>query len=331
MYIKRFLILFIAILLSGCNEITGGEILPTDSSPPAETVLATETMATADETELADQAITTTATTATTPVTTVDPSIARQASIEYLLRDLQSRFALGSLTDTYGEGAVGFMDLSTGYVYNGDDNMMPAASIIKTFILEYAYLQVADGAVSLDTVMDGYTLEENIEQMITVSDNECTDRIIQYFGRQNIDDFLQEHYSKTRLHCTLANTGYYDYDMTAEYNDVCISDMIAILKRFYDNRDSYPYSAMIDVMTRQTRLSKIPKYIREMEGVTVANKTGSFISEYGYTDCDMAIVFTPGGDFIFAVLSTSLTEEESRDFVESVAQAAKDIAGVIVA
>jgi beta-lactamase class A len=327
--------LLCAVLLIGCRPFADGETYIAGSSDTIDTtgttVLETDEAAEAmAQTEMTQTSETTALTLQTADITTENPAETRQAEIEALLTDLQNRFALGGLTNKSGEGAVGFLDLSTGYAYNGDDNMMPAASIIKTFIMEYAYLQVAEGAVSLDTVMDGYTLEENIEDMITVSDNEATDRIIQYFGRQNIDDYLQEHYSKTRLHCTLANTGYYDYDRTSEYNDVCIADMIAVLKKFYDNRESYPYDEMIAVMTRQTRLSKIPKYIRDMEGVTVANKTGSFYSEYGYTDCDMAIVFTPGGDFIFAVLSTSLTKEEDDEFVESVAQAARDIAGIYV-
>lgn len=230
------------------------------------------------------------------PAKIAEPPLSpEQAEAKYapVLTEIANSFA-----SSYGTVTLGFTDFSSGYTYISSDEDMFAASSIKVYVMDYVYLQIAAGTAKLSDTTEGFSLQNDLEAMITVSDNAATGRLLKHFGFADVSARINEKYP----HTVLNHWG--GQGNTKILNNFAnISDTLLFLRNLYDNRDAFPANAMISTMKRQQLLTKIPKYIREMPGVAVANKTGSFNYLYGGDYCvtnDMAIVFTPGGDFALA-------------------------------
>jgi beta-lactamase class A len=226
------------------------------------------------------------------------PAENSEAKFLPILKEIKASFK-----PEYGRVAVGFTDLETGYTYVSDKQQYYAASIIKLYVMEYAYEKVAAGKAKLsDKTSGGHNLKNDIEAMITWSDNYATFRIIEHFGFTNVRNWIAENYPDTALNnwMTMGN---------GKDNYTTAVDVLAFLQKLYDNKSVYPNDEMIAVMTRQTLINKIPRDIRNTKGVTVANKTGSFT--YGTNDSiwvtnDSAIVFAESGDFALVCLASGV-------------------------
>ena len=86
------------------------------------------------------------------------------------------------------------------YCTGGDSAMTPSASVIKVFIMEYAFHQNDLGDVDLEEILGGHTILHLITLMIQQSDNDATNRLIDHFGMDNMNAFfLEQGYSDTVL------------------------------------------------------------------------------------------------------------------------------------
>ncbi|MCL2071367.1 MAG: class A beta-lactamase-related serine hydrolase [Oscillospiraceae bacterium] len=181
-------------------------------------------------------------------------------------------------------GVVDLMDPINGYRHIDTSGGLHPSSMIKTWIAEYAFLQIQNGNANLNDIIAGSSLNYHLRQMLQVSDNESTAYIIEHFGRENIDEHLKENYSYTRLNSDLRGFNY-----LGNHNAASVSDSLALLERIWYGSHSEPYSTMLSIMFNSRTRSKIPAALSRFPGVSVANKTGSYIDEAA-ADHDMGIV-----------------------------------------
>jgi len=176
-----------------------------------------------------------------------------------------------------------------------ENEQMKSASIIKLFIMEYAYKLMSDGEMSGETVIEGRTLNNLIEDMITVSDNAAANTLIRQFSMEKMNEYFSVcGYNGTKLQRYMLDTA---AAARGEENYTTAKDVMDFLDKLYENRDKYPYKDMLDVMKRQKIATKLR---RDMpSGVEMASKTG----ELPDTENDVAIVFGMEKDFAIVCLT----------------------------
>ncbi len=172
---------------------------------------------------------------------------------------------------------------------------MKAASVIKLFIMDYAYHLMDQGTLTPETVIGGQKVSSLIESMITVSDNTATNILIDHFTMEKINAYIKDSgYMGTVLARRMLDTA---AASRGEENYTTAEDVMAFLNKLYTNKDSYPQSEMLSVMKRQQVATKLR---RDMPvGIEMASKTG----ELSDTENDVAIVFTPKGDYAIVCLT----------------------------
>jgi beta-lactamase class A len=196
-------------------------------------------------------------------------------------------------------------DLMNPNSYRHIDNpgVIHPASTIKCMIMEYVLLQVHGGNASVSDVFEGSTLMFHVERMINVSCNDSTGALIARFGRENIDNWLQQNYEHTRLFSDWRTYSTRD----GRYNETSVEDTIAFLEKVWTNREASPYDRMLDILFGTTfSREKIPYALEDIQGVKVGNKSGSFADGRDTADHDMAIVVKYGenGEIEFAYALT---------------------------
>ncbi len=182
-----------------------------------------------------------------------------------------------------------------GEVASESTVQMKAASVIKLFIMEYAYHLMEQGALTPETVIGGQNVSSLINLMITVSDNTATNILIDHFTMEKINEYIKASgYTGTVLARRMLDTV---AASRGEENYTTARDVVTFLNKLYDNKESYPQSEMLSVMKRQQIGTKLR---RDMPaGIEMASKTG----ELSDTENDVAIVFTPKGDYAIVCLT----------------------------
>ncbi|WP_233619143.1 MULTISPECIES: serine hydrolase [unclassified Enterococcus] len=113
--------------------------------------------------------------------------------------------------------------------------------------------------------------------MITVSDNDATNTLIDHVGMDTLNNyFVEKGYSSTKLQRKMLAPGGENY--------TSLQDTMKFLKKLYQNRGNSKYSSMLEIMKRQQVKTKIPSQI----DVPVANKTG----ELATVENDIGIVLS---------------------------------------
>ena len=184
--------------------------------------------------------------------------------------------------------------------YNGFA-LMQSASVIKVFIMA----AVLDRSEETDAQTDSL-----LESMITVSDNDAANRLVELIGD---GDFhagsiaLQNFCMENGYLCTSIGRRFLESNPTGD-NDTSAGDCRKILADIYKGKcvSKSASEKMLGLLMRQTRRGKIPSGLPE--GYRCGNKTGEMPEGYGLgcIENDMAIVFSPDGDYVLAVLSNEL-------------------------
>ena len=192
--------------------------------------------------------------------------------LETILKQVQSQ-----LPTENGTWAVFISDLINGTEGSLNDQKMQAASLIKLYIMgavyeDYDKLSASYGKDSLDN---------NLNSMITVSDNDAANTLVNYLGSGDdaagmarVNKFCQDHgYTSTSMgRLLLADNSNGD-------NYTSVKDCGKFLKTIYqqdkgtsteDTLAGAEY--MYHLLKMQTRQNKIPAQMPD--GVKVANKTG---------------------------------------------------------
>ena len=173
------------------------------------------------------------------------------------------------------------------------DAKMQSASVIKLFIMATAYDEMAKGNMVPTEV------SSDIKLMITQSDNDATNRMIDRLGFDKINSYIKSNgYSNTVLsRKMLASTANGD-------NYTSSKDAAKILENIY-NHKCVSYEASEQMMTylkAQERTGKIPAGVPS--GVQTANKTG----ELDTVENDAAIVFKDNTPYVLFVMSSGLSD-----------------------
>ena len=189
------------------------------------------------------------------------------------------------------------------WYYNGESGRMPAASVIKVYIMRYVYALIESGDISSDDFIAGQSVELLMRSMIQWSDNNATNVLIDYFGMESINQYLLEQgYTDTvlqrrMLDAEARNLGLDNYTSTR--------DAMEFLNRLYAHRYTFPYNEMLEIMLGQGINTKIPLLLPI--NVSVANKTG----ELPDVENDIGIVFTEDSAFAIVVLSRGVNNTEA--------------------
>ncbi|MGM0238911.1 serine hydrolase [Enterococcus sp. AZ103] len=185
-----------------------------------------------------------------------------------------------------------------------NDNTQPmiAASIIKVFVMDYAYSQISNGSLTTETMIQGATLDSWIYPMIQQSSNEAANVLIDYFGMEQLNFYFQtQGYTNTRIERKMLD---YTAQGAGKENYTSLNDCLAFLKKIYTNQTTYPSSQMLTILKGQGIQTKIPSKLPT--GTVVANKTG----ELAGVENDIALVFSEKAPFALVVLTNSVINSE---------------------
>ena len=175
---------------------------------------------------------------------------------------------------------------------NGDSPQMPAASVIKVYIMHYAYFLIEQGELSADDFIAGQSVQRLLKQMIQHSDNNATNALIDHFGMERMNQYFREQgftdtvIQRRMLDNEARNQGLDNYTSTR--------DVMHFLQRLYHNQMVFPYREMLEIMKGQEVQTKIHLFLPW--DTVVASKTGELYD----VENDMGIVFT--GDEAFAIV-----------------------------
>ena len=196
-----------------------------------------------------------------------------------------------------GRVSYAYHNYESGESFTHNSQRMKSASVIKLFIMEYAYSLIESGELLPDTPVSGSRVSALIESMITVSDNNATNALISYFTMDKLNAYFADSgYSDTSLGRKML-----DFEAQKKGNDnfTSANDVMKFLNKLYSNKDKSPYSDMLDVLSRQKISTKIR---RDMPAnVKICNKTG----ELSDVENDAGIVFTENGDFAVVFIVNS--------------------------
>lgn len=212
--------------------------------------------------------------------------------------------ALNQLNQSAGKVAYGvyYFD-DKKYLSNNNNKPMISASVIKVFIMEYLY----DNGRTKETVGD-QSVQHLIDQMITLSDNNATNILIDHIGMDTLNSYFSEKgYSSTKLQRKMLEQG--------DENYTSLQDCMKFLKKLYENQENSKYSSMLEIMKRQQVKTKIPSQL----DVPVANKTG----ELPTVENDIGIVFSNKPYAIVVLTNDVSNSQEIRTGIGNLAQEAK--------
>lgn len=250
------------------------------------------------------------------------PSQIPEDQIQVSLSELQDRTSSRYLelpTANGEEWSVYIQELSSGAVCSiSADRKMQSASVIKLFIMSAIYELVcepeADYAIQIEEQYEG-ELKELLYQMITVSDNDAANILVERLGQgsfeagaEKINEYcLRNGYSQTHLGRKFMEEAPEDENYTSAL------DCGNLLASMYQGTCVSPSASekMLNMLRDQTKTEKIPAGLPKQAGW--ANKTGEMPEGYGLgcIENDVAIVFGEKNDYILCVLADHLKGNNS--------------------
>lgn len=211
--------------------------------------------------------------------------------------------------------AIRNMDTDAYVVHN--DKQMNSASVIKLFILETVYKQLAKGEYELTD-----DKKEQLGYMITESNNPASNLFIDDFGGENEERRVTE---ENIINKTIKEQGYMYtelnrkmYDTTPPHgpskyeNYTSATDVCRFFESIYNKTLlEEPYNTdALELLKKQTRTGKIPAKIKEKyPEITVANKTG----ELSTVENDAAIIMCDDFNLAFVVLTGDIPRDSDGD------------------
>lgn len=213
---------------------------------------------------------------------------------------------LNQLNATNGKWSIYTCNLTTNAECSAYNQKMQAASLIKLYIMGCVY----ENYEALSASNDADTIDTLLRSMITVSDNDAANRLIEMLGNgdstsgmDKVNDFCQKHgFRDTHMGRLLLDSNSNDDNYTS------VEDCGKFLKAIYKGDSSFKNTeSMYALLKDQEIKTKIPVGIPTVNGAKVANKTG----ELGDVENDAGIIYdTPRNDFIICVMSEDLANTE---------------------
>ncbi len=181
-----------------------------------------------------------------------------------------------------------------------------SASMIKLYCAAAAYELIEEGKLEETPNIDSL-----MQQMISVSDNDafnlmvmnCGETYSQIAGRNVIQEYIdREGYTGTTIATMLVPTKY-KAPSSPGRNYTTVEDCGLMMEKIYKGKcvSRKASEEFLELLLNQEHVDKIPAGLPE--GTKCANKTGD-TDEFQH---DAAIVYSPGGDYIIAVMSSNCT------------------------
>lgn len=205
----------------------------------------------------------------------------------------------GMISEYEGDWSVYYEDYESGDKVVLNNHQVYSASLIKLFVIQAVYQDIADGRLS-----DSNAIEDNLARMITYSDNNAWSSLARtlgggdyMYGMQRVTEIAQN--------AGFTSSGQFMQGSRRNFNFTSVEDCGTYMHRVLSGEIVSPeYSERIlDLLKRQEVLYKIPAGVPE--GVETANKTG----ELEYVQGDAAIVFAPSGTYILVAIADDLSSE----------------------
>ena len=203
------------------------------------------------------------------------------------------------LRSAKGKWAVYVEDLEAGIAVRGEyrvtcDESMVSASIVKIFIMAAAYDAIEAGRFSEEA------LESDIYEMITISDNEATNRLVTALGGGDaaagmalVNDYIRSiGCPNTRMErLMLVEDGTQNY--------VSATDCARLLRMLYRGEcvSAARSEQMLSILKAQKWNDYIPK--GPPEGTVIAHKGGDLL---GLCQGDVGIVYDEKGPYIVCII-----------------------------
>ena len=189
-----------------------------------------------------------------------------------------------------------------------NDQKMQAASLIKLYIMGAVY----EDYDSLSTTYGKETLDNNLNSMITVSDNDAANSLVSCLGSgdstagmQKVNSFCQSHgYTNTSMGRLLLASNEFGDNYTSAYDcGKFLKEIYQICSGTTQTPSLLHAEEMYSLLKQQQRTNKIPAALPE--GVSVANKTG----ELSDVENDAGILYNAqgGNDLVIVCLSQNLS------------------------
>lgn len=111
--------------------------------------------------------------------------------------------------DYPGQYSFVFMDRETGEVVAfNEEKVYTSASLYKLFVAYAVLSKVDQGYITLDTVIDGYTVDSLLNAAITISSNEAAVSLASFLGWDRIEGFIfTQGYEATTFNAYLNENG----------------------------------------------------------------------------------------------------------------------------
>ena len=214
--------------------------------------------------------------------------------------------------------AVGYEDLESGEVCGYHDaDVMQSASVVKLFIMGAVYRYMCYPAEGEEPIPFGEEYEgqlrEVINNMITVSDNDAANLLIDRLGGGNFKkgaELIGEFCKENGYVGTSIGRRFLESNPTGD-NYTSAADTRKFLSDIYHGKlvNEEASAKMLEIVKGQALKNKIPAGLPE--GFTSGNKTGEMPEGYGLgcIENDVAIIFPPEGEgegYILTVLSNDL-------------------------
>lgn len=229
-----------------------------------------------------------------------DTSLGKVNSVEGL-DDLKTTLE-EMLAGYSGTWSVYVKDIENKEYLTINNTQMFSASLIKLYCAAAAFDLMEKGELE-----ETERINSLMTQMISISDNDafnlmvaaCSGSNSQIAGRPIIQSYIDaEGYRDTTLTSMLLPTKY-KAPSSPGRNYTTVEDCGLLLEKIYKGKCVTPEVSreFLDLLLNQTHINKIPAGLPE--GTRCANKTGD-TDEFQH---DAAIVYSPGGDYIIAIMS----------------------------
>ena len=214
--------------------------------------------------------------------------------------------------------AVGYEDLESGEVCGYHDaDVMQSASVVKLFIMGAVYRYMCYPPEGEEPVPFGEEYEgqlrETLNNMITVSDNDAANLLIDRLGGGDFKkgaELISEFCKENGYVGTSIGRRFLESNPTGD-NYTSAADTRKFLSDIYHGKlvNEEASAKMLEIVKGQALKNKIPAGLPE--GFTSGNKTGEMPEGYGLgcIENDVAIIFPPEGEgegYILTVLSNDL-------------------------
>ena len=221
-----------------------------------------------------------------------------------------------------GVWSIYICDLATGEDFVIYDKPMKSASVMKLFVMGAVYEAIESGRLTRTA-----EVTELLTNMICYSGNDATNELLAKLGggsyREGIryvNEFIASNNYGLRNH---EYNGFQDsrtYFDTEHNNLVTAKACGLLLQRVY-HRTFGPWSVCTEIenmMLAQDTRYKIPAGVeRCADGVRIGNKTGELDS----AENDVAVVYSPGGDYIICVFSADWNNKnEALDHIQDISE-----------